>query len=99
LLQLYLGPSYQLSMLVLAVMATGSGLMFVCVVEQAALVAMSAWPSVAAAWSAGLVGFGASLVLPMSPVHRVAAAVCLGPFVAAAVMAARRRSIEESTFA
>lgn len=99
LLELYLGPSYQLSVVVLAVMATGSGLMFVGVVEQAALVAMSAWPSVAAAWTAGLVSFGVSLVLPMTPVNRVALAVCLGPLAAVLVMALRRRSLEALTFA
>jgi O-antigen/teichoic acid export membrane protein len=99
LLELYLGPSYQLPVLVLAVMAAGSGLMFVGVVEQAALVAMTAWPSVAAAWTTGVVAFGLSLISPMTPVHRVALAVCLGPLAAVLVMAVRRRTVEASTFA
>jgi O-antigen/teichoic acid export membrane protein len=99
LLTVYLGPSFRLSHLELASMAAGSGLMFVCVVEQAALVALSAWSHSGLAWAAGVLCFGATLAAPGDPVFRASLAVLLGPLVAAAVMAVACRRAEERVFA
>ena len=53
----------------MAVIAAGSGLMFVSVVEQAALVALSAWHRVTAGWLAGLAALAAASSSPSSPRH------------------------------
>jgi O-antigen/teichoic acid export membrane protein len=99
LLQFYLGPSFQLSRAVMAAMGAGSGLMFASVVEQAALVALSAWHRVAVGWLAGLMAFVCVLFLPLDAVVRVSLAVLAGPLTAIVVMAAGRLLVERPVFA
>lgn len=91
LLQLYLGPGFRLSRLELGAMAAGSGLMFVSVVEQAALVALAAWDRSALAWTAAVAAFISALAVPGDPVERVALAVFAAPLVAVILMARSRR--------
>jgi O-antigen/teichoic acid export membrane protein len=99
LLQLYLGPSFRLSRVDMAAMGAGSGLMFVSVVEQAALVALSAWQRVAAGWLAGLAAFACIFLLPIDPVLRVSFAVFVAPLTAVVVMAVSRMLVEGPVFA
>lgn len=99
LLSLYLGGRYRLGRGELAAMAAGSGLMFACVVEQAALVAMAAWHRVALGWFLALVAFGAALTAPLDPPAAVALAVLLGPLLAVTAMGASRAMLERPVFA
>lgn len=99
LLQLFLGPSFGLPHLQMAAMAAGSGLMFVSVVEQAALVALSAFRRVALGWFVGLLGFVGCLFLPIDPVLGVALAVLVAPLAAVLVMGDSRRRLERDVFA
>lgn len=98
-LQTYLGPAYRLPRLELSAMAAGSGLMFLCVVEQAAVVSLAAWSRSAAGWVAGLVVFAGALAVPGDPASKVATAVVAGPLVALLVMALGGRATERSVFA
>ena len=95
LLELYLGPGYVLPARDLVAFAGGSGLMFVSVVEQAALGALSAWSWTAAAWAAGLTCFVGLLLLGGGPpVRLLSFAVLLAPAVAVLVMGAGVRRAE-----
>ena len=96
LLSRYLGPGFRLPRPELAAMAAGSGLMLLCGVEQAALVALSAWTWSAIGWAVGLASFGLVLVLPIDPPLRLACAVLVAPLVAVLVMSAARRSAQRS---
>jgi O-antigen/teichoic acid export membrane protein len=97
LLHAYLGPGFRLSRLELAAMACGSGIMFVCVVEQAALVALSRWTAAVVAWAAAVLAFAGVLFLPFDPVPRVALAVCVAPLLAACVMSVLRARAERTS--
>lgn len=99
LLALYLGDRYVLDRVQLAAMAAGSGLMFVCVVEQAALVAMSAWHPVALGWAAGLTGFAVVLSLPVDETWAVSLGVLVAPLVALLVMAVGGVLVQRKVFA
>lgn len=96
LLSRYLGPGFRLPRPELAAMAAGSGLMLLCGVEQAALVALSAWTWSAIGWAVGLASFALVLVLPVDPPLRLACAVLVAPLVAVLVMSAARRSAQRS---
>lgn len=95
-LSAYLGPDYTLDRLYVVLLAAGSGLMFVCVIEQAALVALTAWHRVAAGWVLGVLAFAAALVWPwgLEPTEQVSSAVLLGPLTAALAMGIGRRRVE-----
>lgn len=86
LLRVYLGPGFALGQAQLAAMAGGSGLMFVCVVEQAAVVALAAWRWIAYGWAVGIAAFVGLLATSLPPVDALAAAVLLAPLAAALVM-------------
>lgn len=99
LLPVFLGSSYQLAAWKLAAMAGGSGFMFICVVEQAAVIALSAFSWVAAGWGLALISFVLVLSGPGDPVSRVAVAVLLSPVIAAVVMSRGRAVTARKTFA
>jgi O-antigen/teichoic acid export membrane protein len=69
-LQVYLGPGYDLPVLTLVLLASASGLMFVTVVRQASLAALDRWATIAAAWVVGTIAFAVVLVLPLDELHR-----------------------------
>ncbi|BEP12670.1 hypothetical protein acdb102_09810 [Acidothermaceae bacterium B102] len=58
----------------LALLALASALMFIAVVQQAGLAAMARWTAIAASWGIGLVSMVVVLALPISSLHRAAAA-------------------------
>lgn len=99
LLRLYLGPTFLLSRVDLTAMGAGSGLMFVSVVEQAALTALSAWHRVAAGWLTGLAVFVAVFLVPVEPDLRVSLAVLVAPLTAVLVMSVSRIRVERAVFA
>jgi len=90
LLRIYLGPSYELGRGVFAVLAAGSAFMFLSVVEQASLVALSQWHGVAIGWLIGLGAFAIVLASSMAPVGAAALAMTAGPAVSLVVMWLRR---------
>lgn len=98
-LSVFIGAEYTLSTGVLALMACSSGLMFVVVVEMAALVALTAWHRVALAWGIGLLALVALLAAPIDPVPQVAIAITVAPLLAALVMAWNRRRFSRLGFA
>lgn len=97
-LRLLLGPGFEVPSLVLALLATSSALLFLAVLEQAALVALTAWHRVALGWSVGLVTMGMVLLAPVDPLLRIGVAITAAPAVAAAVMAANRRRLTGVVF-
>jgi hypothetical protein len=90
LLALFLGEKFQLARTQLGLMAAGSGLIFACVIEQAALVAMSAWHRVALAWGVAVITFFGVLALPIDETWAVSVAVIAAPAVSFLLMAASR---------
>jgi O-antigen/teichoic acid export membrane protein len=89
-LSAYLGPAYQLSVLNLSILAAASGLMFVTVVQQAALAALDRWSTIAVAWLVGTLAFGIALLMPVSPLLRAAGAPLVAVLTALLVMTASR---------
>lgn len=98
LLATYLGQGYELTRLQLTAMAGGSAVMFVSVVEQAALTALSAWSRVAIAWAIGVASFGGVLLLPVEPVTAASFAVLVAPLVATGFMSLARIRVARSAF-
>jgi O-antigen/teichoic acid export membrane protein len=93
LLLVYLGPRFELDVLVLVVLAAASSGMFVVVVQQAGLAALDRWARIAAGWGVGTVAFLATLALPGATLMRAAAAPLLGVVTAMAVMAVFGRGL------
>lgn len=86
-LHLYLGQEFRLSRWVLTALGASSGLVFLCTVEQAAVVALGRFVAVPVAWLSGLAAFAGCAFLSLAPVDRVAAAVLLAPLVAFVLLA------------
>jgi len=86
LLRLYLGPSYVLGRNVFAVLALGSAFMFLSVVEQASLVALSAWRGVAVGWLIGFAVFAGFLASGLAPIGAASLAMTMAAVAACGSM-------------
>jgi O-antigen/teichoic acid export membrane protein len=93
LLSVYLGPRYELDVLVLVVLAAASSGMFVVVVQQAGLAALDRWARIAVAWGIGTVAFIATLAAPGDTLLRATAAPLFGVLTAMATMAGLGRGL------
>ena len=87
-LSLYVGPGYEVPRWTLGLLAGASALLFLATIQQAALTAQNRWGTIAVAWVSGTVAFGATLLLPVSPIVRASLAPFVGVLVAAIAMEA-----------
>jgi O-antigen/teichoic acid export membrane protein len=85
-LAIYLGPEFELPVATLALLAAASGLMLSAVVRQAGMVAMDGLNTIAAAWTAGAGALLVTLLLPLEPLTRAAAAPLAAVLVALVVL-------------
>jgi O-antigen/teichoic acid export membrane protein len=91
-LSIYLGPGYELEVGTLATLAAASGVMFVAVVQQAALAALDRWRTIAVSWSCGTAAFVLVLLLPVDELLRATVAPLAAVTTALVVMTASRGS-------
>ena len=98
-LTIYLGPKYQLDVVILVVLAAASSGMFVAVVQQAGLSALDRWARIAVGWVIGTVIFGVVLVLPGDTLTRAAVAPLAGVLSALLAMAVLGRGVHERAVA
>ena len=95
LLAIYLGPRYQLDVMILVVLAAASSGMFIAVVQQAGLSALDRWARIALGWVIGTVAFGVVLLLPGDTLTRAALAPLIGVLSALLAMAVLGRGLHK----
>lgn len=92
-LSVYLGSEYRLEVVNLALLAAASSVMFVAVVQQAALGAMDRWTRIGAAWGLGTVAFLLVLFMPWETLLRACIAPLAGVVAASAALALLSRGV------
>lgn len=92
-LSVYLGSGYRLAVVNLALLAAASSVMFVAVVQQAALGAMDRWTRIGAAWGLGTVAFFIVLLMPWDTLLRACLAPLAGVVAASASLAFLSRGV------
>ena len=80
-LAIYLGSRFTLQRTYMVLLATGSAVMLLAMVEQAVLNSRNKWHNVALAWALAIAGFVVTLVLPLSTVLRAS----LAPFISVSI--------------